>query len=85
MRANRIPALTRAGESKGSSRYFAVRSAKELDRSSAKYRNTFVEYKRLAENTLHRETVPLGYREFIRQYFENIRPPEEGETKGDGR
>ncbi|TET32329.1 MAG: hypothetical protein E3J72_19925 [Planctomycetota bacterium] len=79
--STRLPAIVRAGESKGDSEYFSVRSAREYDRSSMDYRDTFVEYQRRAEDTLYRETVPLGYREYIRQYFENIRPPEEGETK----
>ncbi len=79
--STRLTAVAKAGESRGESQYFNVRSAREFDRSSIEYRDTFVQYQRRAEDTLYRETVPLGYREYIRQYFENIRPPEEGTTE----
>jgi hypothetical protein len=54
-----------------------VKSAREVGKSAVDYKNIFVNYKRMAESTLSNEQVPIGYREYIRRYFENLRPLEE--------
>jgi hypothetical protein len=73
---DRDPYLMKPSEGKGKSDYFQVKSARELAKSEVDYKNIFVNYKRLAENTLYNEQVPIGYREYVRKYFENIRPEE---------
>ncbi len=80
-KSQRDPYLLRPNEAKGKSEYFQVKSAREAARSGVDYKNIFVNYKRRAENTLYSEQVPIGYREYVRRYFENIRPPEDPAAK----
>jgi hypothetical protein len=56
-----------------------VKSAREAAESAVEKKNIFVKYERLAEETLYNESIPIGYREYIRRYFENIRPKDESE------
>ena len=73
------PYLMRANEGEGKSEYFQVKSAREAGRSAVDYKNIFVNYKRLAENTLHNEEIPIGYREYVKRYFDNLLPPEDSQ------
>jgi len=77
----RDPYLMKPDEGKGKSDYFQVKSARELAKSQVDMKNIFVNYKRLAENTLYAEQIPIGYREYVRKYFENIRPEEAQENR----
>ena len=46
--------------------------------------DAFAEFKRMAQDTMLRENVPLGYRKYIVRYFDLIRPSDaEDETSKD--
>ena len=75
------PYLMRPQEGKGSSEYLQVKSAREVAKSGVDYKNIFVNYKRLAESTLYNEEIPVGYREYVRRYFEILRPQEDSQEK----
>jgi hypothetical protein len=45
--------------------------------AAAKYTEVYTEYRRQAESSLARETIPLGYRERVRDYFDKIEIREE--------
>jgi len=42
--------------------------------ASAKFEQTYFEYRQAAEDTLARENIPLEYRTLVRDYFDAIRP-----------
>jgi hypothetical protein len=44
--------------------------------AAARYAEVYAEYKRQAEESLARDPIPLGYREYIKDYFGELRPEE---------
>ena len=56
------------------SQYF--RGIPEKGKAAAKYREVYRNYERLARHSLNKEEIPLGYREYIRKYFDSVRPKE---------
>lgn len=66
----------RLRESKGKSSFGQVRTANDGSRSAAEYRDTFLAAKRAAEDAIHRQNIPIGYRSYIRRYFETMQPDE---------
>jgi hypothetical protein len=40
------------------------------------YRNVYVEYQNVAEQSLEHDRIPPGYRFYVRRYFQLIRPRE---------
>ncbi|HBT76526.1 MAG TPA: hypothetical protein DEB39_06280 [Planctomycetaceae bacterium] len=45
--------------------------------SAAAYKERFQEFRKMSEEVLESEPIPLGQRQMIRRYFESIRPREE--------
>ncbi|MHC5037937.1 MAG: hypothetical protein ACYTHM_11540 [Planctomycetota bacterium] len=56
------------------SRYF--RGLPEKGEAAAEYRNVFQNYEKMARHSLNKEEIPLGYREYIKQYFDSVCPKE---------
>ena len=49
--------------------------APEMEQFAAReYREVYSRYKKLSDEALEQEALPLGYQEIIRNYFEGIRP-----------
>jgi hypothetical protein len=42
--------------------------------ASAKFEQTYLEYRQSAEDSMTRENIPLEYRTLVRDYFDAIRP-----------
>lgn len=61
---------------KGESAIMAVKSANDGSRAGVGYADVYSDYRRVAEESLHRERVPLSRREHVRRYFDSIKPPE---------
>ena len=47
------------------------------ENSRLRYREQFIQYRKLSEAVLDSEPIPLGQRQIIRRYFESIRPSTE--------
>ena len=58
----------------GASLIEVVRGAASDGMAAAGYREASEAAARLAEDTIHAEEIPLGYRIYIKRYFRNIRP-----------
>ncbi len=58
--------------------------AESKETSSTAYREAFSEYAKAALEALSYEEIPLGYRYYVRSYFESIRPGGDGGAAGDG-
>jgi hypothetical protein len=50
----------------------------EGQRSAVNYRDVYTRYQELSEEALSQEHIPLGYKYYIKRYFESIRPAPEG-------
>jgi hypothetical protein len=74
----RRPASTggnsRKAASRATARYF--RGLPEKGEAAAKYREVYRNYEKQARHSLNKEEIPLGYREYIRKYFDSVRPKE---------
>ncbi len=66
----------RLREGKGKSSFGQVRTANDGSRSAAEYRESFLAAKRAAEDAIYRQSIPIGYRSYIRRYFETMQPDE---------
>jgi len=62
------------GEGESFSEIFKV--AEEGQRSSIGYKKVYSKYSKLSEDALSQEEIPLGYRYYVKHYFETIRPDE---------
>ena len=52
-----------------------IELAPEMEQfASREYREVYSRYKKLSDEALEHEALPLGYREIIKRYFEGIRP-----------
>ena len=49
------------------------------EQTNRSYNENYQEFRKMSESVLESEPVPLGQRRMIRQYFESIRPQENGE------
>lgn len=58
----------------GESERESMRSTESADKVTREYRETYQEYRKMSEEVLQRESLPLGHRQTIRRYFEAIRP-----------
>lgn len=71
-------------ETNGESTSFQMVSPDERARSSKKYAELYAEFVQMTEADLDLESVPLSQREYLRKYFNSIRPKEaapEGKPK----
>ena len=60
----------------GSSNSQVILSAAEKGFRGGGYKKVYTDYRTVAEDELDKETVPDGYRFYVRRYFQLIRPRE---------
>lgn len=70
------PDVAEVMESQGENAAIKAVSADEKARSGSRYAEMYAEFVRKAEADLELETVPPAHREFLRRYFNAIRPSE---------
>jgi hypothetical protein len=46
--------------------------------AKAEYKELFKRFKKSAEDTLNKEKIPVEYKDYIKRYFESIRPSKSG-------
>ena len=61
---------------KGKSRFGQVKTANDGSKSRSEFADTALAAKRAAEDVIHRQNIPAGYRSYIRRYFEIMQPDE---------
>jgi len=66
--------LVRGKEGKGASRSEVILGAAEDGFSARDYKKVYSAYTAVVEDVLKREDVPLGYRYYVKRYFQLIRP-----------
>lgn len=72
--AKRRASLVRGKEGKGASRSEVILGAAEDGFAARDYRKVYGVYTAVVEDVLKREDVPLGYRYYVKRYFQLIRP-----------
>ncbi len=50
--------------------------ANDGSRSQLGAREVYLAEKRAAEDTIQRQDIPAGYRQYLKRYFDGIQPPE---------
>ena len=63
-------------ESKGQSSFSQVQVADDGSRSAIEAKEIYKAERRAAEDTMQRQEVPAGYREYLRRYFDGMQPDE---------
>jgi hypothetical protein len=53
-----------------------IRSAPEKQEATAPYYEVYEDYEAAAEEALTREDIPRGYKTYVRDYFDSLRPEE---------
>lgn len=66
----------RLREGKGKSAFGQVKTANDGSRSRTEYREAFLAAQRAADDAIHRQNIPVGYRTFLRRYFGIMQPDE---------
>jgi len=70
LRLERITGIQGKGPS-----YVQISKALESGKGSKiSYRKIYAKYRKLSEDVLSREDIPLGYKFYVKRYFESIRP-----------
>jgi hypothetical protein len=73
---DRNPDMVNPQERSGANTTFHVVSPDEKAASARKYEEQFAEFVAKNEADLDLESVPVAYREYLRRYFNSIRPKE---------
>lgn len=68
-----------AREGAGKSSFTQTQVANDGSKSQLGEREVYLSERRAAEDTIQRQDVPAGYREYIRRYFEGIQPDTDSE------
>lgn len=66
--------MLRGKDAKGPSRSEVILGAADKGFSGQGYRKVYVDYTQIIEETLKQEDVPLGYKYFVKRYFQLIKP-----------
>ncbi len=61
----------------GPSEFETLTAPEAQEQARRSVQEIYGKYKKLSEEVLEREAIPLGHRETIRRYFELIRPTED--------
>jgi hypothetical protein len=75
----------RLREGKGKSSYGQVKTANDGSKSRTEFKEALLAAKRAADDAIYRQNIPIGYRNYIRRYFEIMQPDERATEAGDGR
>ena len=61
----------------GASAVQTVASSPEGQQSAVSYKDAYTKYQKLSEDALTQEQIPLGYKFYVKRYFESIKPTDE--------
>ena len=64
-------------QGEGASAIQTVASSPEGQQSSVSYKDAYTKYQKLSEDALTQEQIPLGYKFYVKRYFEAIKPTDE--------
>ena len=64
-------------QGEGSSTVETSKVSAEGQESSLSYKDAYMKYQKLSEDALTQEQIPLGYKFYVKRYFESIKPTEE--------
>ena len=64
-------------QGEGASSIQTVASSPEGQQSGVGYKETYAKYRKLSEDALTQERIPLGYKFYVKRYFESIKPSDE--------
>ena len=64
-------------QGQGESAVQTVASSAEGQQSSVSYKDAYTKYQKLSEDALTQEQIPLGYKFYVKRYFESIKPTDE--------
>ena len=79
----RTPDVADTFERQGENSSFKIVSPDERADSAQSYEELYAEFVQKAEADLDLETVPVAYREYLRRYFNSIRPQETAEPESE--
>jgi hypothetical protein len=74
LKADYTDVEVQAQQGEGPSKSQVIDTAADQGFASERYRRVHQTYHRHAESVLQKQDIPSGYRQYIRQYFERIRP-----------
>lgn len=74
LRSRRKQSLVSGKEGKGATRSEVILGASDQGFATHQYQKVFSDYSQVVEDVLKREDVPLGYKYFVKRYFQIIRP-----------
>ncbi|MCC6749805.1 MAG: hypothetical protein IT371_19220 [Deltaproteobacteria bacterium] len=74
LKSRRKDVFVKGMESKGPTRSEVILGAAEKGFSTQNYRRVYRDYTHIIEDVMKREEVPLGYRYYVKRYFELIKP-----------
>ncbi len=61
----------------GSSSFTQTRVANDGSKTKLQAKEIFLAGKQAAEDTVQRQDVPAGYRQYLKRYYDSIQPPED--------
>lgn len=64
-------------QGEGSSTVQTSKASAEGQESALSYKDAYMKYQKLSEDALTEEQIPLGYKFYVKRYFESIKPTEE--------
>ena len=64
-------------ETQGKSSFTQTKTANDGTQSKLAARDVYLSERRAAEDTIQRQDIPAGYREYLRRYFDGIQPADE--------
>ena len=64
-------------QGEGSSTVQTSKTSAEGQQSAVSYKDAYTKYQKLSEDALTQEQIPLGYKFYVKRYFESIKPSEE--------
>ena len=63
-------------QGEGSSTVETSKASAEGQESALSYKDAYMKYQKLSEDALTEEQIPLGYKFYVKRYFESIKPTE---------
>ena len=64
-------------QGEGSSTVQTSKASAEGQESALSYKDAYMKYQKLSEDALTQEQIPLGYKFYVKRYFESIKPTDE--------
>ena len=64
-------------QGEGASTIQTSKASAEGQQSAVSYKDAYTKYQKLSEDALIQEQIPLGYKFYVKRYFESIKPSDE--------